>query len=677
MIELRLELAKNRLKEILNTNEVRACEQEYFKQVVSFILMILEEGEWLKSKERECATFEELQSRNQRLYQELMIESYQTSYANPEYATLKLGEELGPILSALYAEMFSLISYVYDQKEEECLIRIELCLEIYGMFVDEAREEKTPKIEFLKQAFYWFAYDYATDLSLEQIKMQYVQDTTGILSILEQSKSGTLEYLFQYGEYIGENELKMAQYLLQMEEEKIQKIADTYTNGYKLGFEATGKDLSIKKTVAIHYFIGFERVVVKAIDNFKKMGLESICYKAPASFINGRRVQKAGVYSTSPNKQFDYDHEYDKALYFSTIFINKKLESLKAAFEQYKEETSLMGGPAVIEEFGEVPFTPMVKKENLRFSKEQQKLFVTYQSKARDLLSQYVKSEERSFTIIAFPIPAIGEQFEEIFSETVLLNTLDYKKYETIQQTIIDTLDQGEFVHIIGCNGNKTQLCVALHDIKSKDTETGFENCVADVNIPVGEVFTSPKLEGTKGILHVKEVFLHGLKYKDLMLTFDEGMVGSYSCSNFEKEEENKAFIKENLLHMHETLPLGEFAIGTNTTAYVVAKKYKIEDVLPILIAEKMGPHFAVGDTCYSREEASITKNPNGKIIIAKENSISAKKEYYNCHTDITIPYDELGELFVTTKAGEKIEIIKNGKFILKDCEELNKPFDE
>ena len=30
------------------------------------------------------------------------------------------------------------------------------------------------------------------------------------------------------------------------------------------------------------------------------------------------------------------------------------------------------------------------------------------------------------------------------------------------------------------------------------------------------------------------------------------------------------------------------------------AKKYGIEDKMPILIAEKMGPHFAVGDTCYS-----------------------------------------------------------------------------
>ena len=61
--------------------------------------------------------------------------------------------------------------------------------------------------------------------------------------------------------------------------------------------------------------------------------------------------------------------------------------------------------------------------------------------------------------------------------------------------------------------------------------------------------------------------------------------------------------IEDNILHHHVKLPMGEFAIGTNTTAYVAAEKYGIADKLPILIAEKMGPHFAVGDTCYSWAE--------------------------------------------------------------------------
>ena len=134
------------------------------------------------------------------------------------------------------------------------------------------------------------------------------------------------------------------------------------------------------------------------------------------------------------------------------------------------------------------------------------------------------------------------------------------------------------------------------------------------------------------------------------------------------------------MLH-HDTLPLGEFAIGTNTVAYVTAKKYGIGDILPILIAEKMGPHFAVGDTCYSHEEDNMTYNPDGKAIIARENEVSAlrktdiQKAYYNCHTDITIPYDELLELSAVTADHKVLPIIEAGRFILKGCEELNKPF--
>lgn len=67
---------------------------------------------------------------------------------------------------------------------------------------------------------------------------------------------------------------------------------------------------------------------------------------------------------------------------------------------------------------------------------------------------------------------------------------------------------------------------------------------------------------------------------------------------------------------------MGEFAIGTNTTAYVAAKKYNIADKLPILIAEKMEPHFAVGDTCYSWSEDTAMYNPDGKVI-ARDNEIS------------------------------------------------------
>ena len=150
-----------------------------------------------------------------------------------------------------------------------------------------------------------------------------------------------------------------------------------------------------------------------------------------------------------------------------------------------------------------------------------------------------------------------------------------------------------------------------------------------------------------------------------------------------EDEAQNKKYIYDNVLKNHETLPLGEFAIGTNTTAYVAAKKFNIEDKMPILIAEKTGPHFAVGDTCYSWSEEIRVYNPNGKEIVAKDNSCSllrkedVSKAYFNCHTDITVPYKELEEISVVTNEGKDIILLEDGRFVLPGTEVLNEPLDE
>lgn len=280
-------------------------------------------------------------------------------------------------------------------------------------------------------------------------------------------------------------------------------------------------------------------------------------------------------------------------------------------------------------------------------------------------------------------MPEIGKDFAEIFDEVIRINTLDYTLYQRMQQTIIDTLDKGKYVLVKGMEGNKTSLKVMLHHLENPEKQTNFENCVADVNIPVGEVFTSPALAGTEGVLHVKRVYLNGLEYKNISVTLKDGMVTDYTCGNFETPEQNRKYVKDNVLYHHDSLPLGEFAIGTNTTAFAAARKYGIEDKLPILIAEKTGPHFALGDTCYSHAEDVAVHNPDGKEIIARDNECSIKrkedagKAYFNCHTDITIPYDELGEVSVVTEDEEVIPIIEEGRFVLPGCEELNIPLEQ
>ena len=118
-------------------------------------------------------------------------------------------------------------------------------------------------------------------------------------------------------------------------------------------------------------------------------------------------------------------------------------------------------------------------------------------------------------------------------------------------------LTRGEYVHVKGRGENRTDLKVKLYHLNDDEKETIFENCVADVNIPVGEVFTSPVLEGTSGVLHVSRVYLEGLQYTDLELAFEDGKITDYRCGNFDDPEEGRRYIEDNVLKGHQSLPLG------------------------------------------------------------------------------------------------------------------------
>ena len=662
----RYEIATSRIREIINEDTVSEPFKSFFCKASEFICKIDDLNSIIKSGEINDFSLDRLKELNKSLFEEIYGDNYEESFANPEYAVKTLGEEYGKILCYIYTKNRGMIRNVYMGRLEEVVLQMELFTQIYNYFEDVEQLE----YDNVYETVYSYEKDNTeifTDLMIED---RINPDNKFAVDIVMNSDLNDLRYLYKYGEHVGFNELKMAEFLNSLSQEEIDRLAKVYTEGYRIGFINTGKDISKKGTVDIRYSLGFERIIRSAIFNFKKMGLEPVIYQV-------------GYTTTSPNRQYAYDHRYDDALYLDKAYIKRKLEVSRHAYESRKQLAGKMAGPAVIEIFGETPFEPENKKQAYALSEEQQKLKSEYITEYQTMVQEYIKGDERSFTIIAFPIPEFGDDFEQMFKETVKINTLDSEIYGKVQQNIIDALDQAEYVKVLGKGDNKTNMKVQMHDLKNPLKETNFENCLADVNIPLGEVFTSPKLKGTDGILHVSQVYLNDLKYNDLQITFEDGKIKDYTCKNFDTEEENKKFIKQNVMFNHETLPIGEFAIGTNTTAYMVAKKYHVVYKLPILIVEKMGPHFAVGDTCYSFEEDIKTYNPDGKEIVARENEVSAlrktdiKKAYFGCHTDITMPYDELGEITAVRKDGSEITIIKDGRFVLEGTELLNEPLEE
>ncbi|MGI6012138.1 MAG: aminopeptidase [Ruminococcus sp.] len=677
ILEERWKLAKERILEIPAETQVPEPYRDFFIRTARFLHQIFGIIDVRKSGQWAGMSLEARRDWNQVLYEDILPQRYESSYGNPQYARKMMGPEYGKELSCLYSQIRGSIVFAFEDRLWDLTVLCELFLEIYGEF----QEDELPEAERIQETMYSYIRDYCDEMMEYRVREMVDPELDFAASIIMKGDLSDLRYLYDFGEYISDNERKTAEFLNQMSQEEIDRMARTYTEGYRIGFVNNGIDLGKKKTVNIRYNLGFERIVRSAIVQFEEMGLKPVIYRSATHLINKRQHLRIGYYGGIPNPQFDYDHRNDAAVYLTEEMVSRKLRALQNSFENCKELANTHAGPAVMETFGETPFVPEAKDCVFELSKKQQKLTVRLDTESSQITNRYIIGKERSFTIIAWPVPEIGEYFPEIFKETIKINTLDYKKYQNIQQCIIDALDQGEAVHIKGGSGNRTDLTVKLTDLEDRKKQTLFENCVADVNIPVGEVFTSPKLSGTEGILHVTRVFLNGLEYRDLSLRFQEGMIREYSCGNFSSEEENQSYIRENIFHQHETLPMGEFAIGTNTTAYVMAEKYQISDKLPILIAEKTGPHFAVGDTCYSWAEDTPVYNPDGKEVIARDNEVSVKRKenlseaYFGCHTDITIPYNELESIRILCGDGREIPVIENGRFVLPGTEELNAPF--
>lgn len=703
----RYSLAIERIAEINSECEIKNNKhKDYFNKVSAFILLMDKLKNDVADDAFNSMSLEELSEYNHRLYEDVADRAYDTSYANPRVCAKAFGEDAGKLMAMVYMELRALIVYMYEKRLSDATSVIELFIELYCIFVDNEADaagrnnnaqytdstvcgceasDIIPDEEYrqLGEAVYWYVSDYSDDYIDYRIRELLDPSLDFATKIIMESDLSDVRYLYKYGEYVTDNELKMARHLNTLSEEAIQDMARTFTEGYRIGFVLGNKPLDKKKTVNIRYCLGFERLVRAEIEQFEKMGLKPTIYRAAVNTINKKMHIKIGYYGASPNKQMEFDHRFDNALYLDGDFVERKLGALKSAYEKYSELAAVHGGPAVMEVFGETPFEPEDTIECCHLDDKQQKLLVKYNNESGSIINSYIKGEERSFTIIAYPSPQIGDKFPEIFNEIVKINTLDYEKYKVIQQNIINVLDKAEYVEVHGQGANETDMKVSIMKVNNPDKETVFENCLADVNIPLGEVFTSPVLKGTEGVLNVSSVYLNDIKFNNLKVYFKDGFVIDYSCDNFEDGMKGKALFKENVLYNHDTLPIGEFAIGTNTTAYVMANKYDIVYLLPIIIVEKMGPHFAIGDTCYSRSEDVAVYNPDGKEIISRDNEVSLlrktepDKAYFNCHTDITIPYEEIGDITVVGYDGERTAIIKNGRFVLDGTKELNEPFEE
>lgn len=613
------------------------------------------------------STFFEKSKQNNILFGDMQGDMYENSLLNPDCVEKSISGDLADIISALMAVFQSARKDAILGDKKMVFKKAELLIDL-----SKELEKKTIDRETViyKWKTYWLKNIY--DHSDQEIKFLVTNGADNIFErILLKANGDNFAWIYDYGCFLDEKELELAKFFFSYPEDKLTDMAERIVDAFLHGFISQSRDRRDRRRVRFSYQIGQEALAQKVFYSLKARGLDAIVTE-PQSLASGN--------------QYDLDHKFDDfiiAAYDKSLdWINTIEDAYRKAIEKYKEGLLDTCGMIGITQFGKPTLTLKRAEKAFNPTSEQTMIIRKATSIKRSLEAKYLSPSDLSFCKVTFPNRLIEEQFNAIFDDIFAMNLLNSEPYEMIQQVIIDALDRCERVRILGCGYNKTDISISMFQIDKPKSQTNYLNCGGDLNIPHGEVFTTPRLQDTKGLWHVPNIYLGGQYYKDLMLTFDQGKIVNYTCQNFDDDNKNREYIEIQLLFPYKSLPMGEFSIGTNTKAYQIATKYDLFPRLPILLAEKMGPHIAIGDPCFARgEDVPVYNLYNNKEMIARQNEITAKRNndnvYTNKHIDITLPYDQIGLLAGYTKDGQEIEIIKNGRFVLKGTELLNKPLDE
>lgn len=604
-----------------------------------------------------------LQRINTELFDWRVGKGYGNSWANPARSVEAFGIETGQALSALYYSVAGGVEGAFSGKRFQLFNMATAVRDCFDC-VDADGSIRGPElVRAFKRSM-----QVRSD-SMEEPLMCALLDPgyRFYRDIMESAGGGDPLYLFRYGCRIGEHELRTAAFFSDYPEEELSRLASVIVEAYRRGFVSEGKVLEPGSTLMIRIPVGYERLLPHLTSLVESLGLDPVVHRPSATIMN---------------RQANLDHRFDISLWLDDDYIDRHMAEKEEIMQKHRVLAERCRGVMVVTFFGEKPFTPVSKPQAISPGESAMAQFRRYQNGIMAIQEKYMPRRQMSFTVISFPSPEIGERFEEIFESTMKMNSVDNETHSKLQRSLIGILDGAESVHIEGMGNNRTDLTVALEQPDDLHSQTAFRNCLADINIPVGEVFTSPRLTGTNGILHVEQVMLNRTEYRDLEIVFRDGMAVEYTCGNFDTGEEGEKFVRDQLFFPHKTLPAGEFAIGTNTLAYEMAMKYGIMDLLPVLIIEKMGPHLAIGDTCYAHEEDQAVRNPDGREVVARDNEKTLTRDqdpegaYTHTHIDISIPYHMIGHITARYPDGSSRDIIRKGRFAPEELEELNVPID-
>ena len=334
----RWNLCIERIGEIQSETSLQTKWGSYFREVASFVLNVAalcdvtdEDFETEPEKRRKEPLFSK---RHQKIWNEKTIEglynglrenNYVNSYLNPDYAVEKFGKRMGQLLSFVYVEMYALPVYAAEADLFEILIRMEWFVELYCICTQE--DDTTEGIEqSVWECCYYFISDYY-DVETEKRVGEKVDPSYDFAyRLIMEADLSSPEYLYRYGEYISENEIETVRLLNEMPYEELKKMADTYTEGYRIGFVKGNKDLEEgENTITI--------IVEAEAGNTKTYTVKvtkTLNEEAMNTRLKSLIVQGFNIYPSFQNNIYNYNLNINEEI--SQLEISAETENEKATF---------------------------------------------------------------------------------------------------------------------------------------------------------------------------------------------------------------------------------------------------------------------------------------------------------------------------------------------------------
>lgn len=609
------------------------------------------------------------------------FEKYKYSFTNPVQSCALLGEETGKYFCTFYYAVIRLHSSSVKKHKKIFKAARNGCAKIAKEilkrleYVVESDDSLNESPEFIKE-FNTIIKEAAIEflnirsmVAAENMDKSHIPDKTFENRVLATYKKAGIDTLRLRPWKSHEEASKVTEIFSRLSDLEVKTAIKELLAGFKRGADVAGLEIKKGDIYSFHYVEGMERLALEFKKQTEKMGLE---FKGQCSPI------------VKDNHQELYDHKNDFHISLTDKFIASYSKQVEKSMKKAAKWMKKLRGNIVMEFYGEDLYSPEQHDKQLPFMGER---FQKYQTVLMELSKEYQPPENMSFSICALPHPHIGPDIEVLLQKSLSLIALPLSVWSNAQQKIVELLDNADHVRVKGANGSGTDIKIGFykgHDLKK---QTAFCSVLADLNFPVGEVFTTPKLDETAGILHIPgELFFNGLPYKELYLKYENGRIVDYGCSNFDDAQQCKNYMAENLFNNKPELPMGEFAIGTNKILDRMVRDHNIpQSKLSVLLIEKMGPHFAFGDTCFTMRETQGARNDDGRDVVARCNEISdpasgkpAHERYFFIHVDVTLPYQYTGQIaaYLPDESNEtgfkEVDIVRNGQFVLPGTEILN-----